>query len=276
VDFTDDDSYIAALITASRDYAEKFTRRAFVTQQWQLSLDNFPSAFGYGTVMGNPGFGMGYAGWIPGYGRGGNVNIWFANGVVELPYPRLQTVDEIKYIDRANVLQTLDPTTYQVDAESEPGRIAPITTQIWPFTELSLLAPALNAITLKFTCGYGRATTLTGGVTFPAATLNVVSTTGFPTSGSLKLADGNVVTYTGVTATSFTGCTGGTAGVSESIGAAVVWDNTPPTIVQALKLIIGHWYANRETVITGTRAAAVEVPFAADTLLWANRIMTVA
>jgi hypothetical protein len=52
------------------------------------------------------------------------------------------------------------------------------------------------------------------GQVLPQATINVASTTGFPTSGVINVVTSNnvpqVVTYTGVTATTFTGCSGGT------------------------------------------------------------------
>jgi hypothetical protein len=54
------------------------------------------------------------------------------------------------------------------------------------------------------------------GVSLPAGTINVASTTGFPSSGQfLRVASSTstlattTVTYTGITGTSFTGCTGG-------------------------------------------------------------------
>jgi len=43
-----------------------------------------------------------------------------------------------------------------------------------------------------------------------STTINVVSTTGFPAAGSI-LIDAELITYSGVTATSFTGCTRGTS-----------------------------------------------------------------
>lgn len=52
---------------------------------------------------------------------------------------------------------------------------------------------------------------VSGAQTFPLATLNVASTTGFPTSGSVYTPVGTF-SYTGTTATSFTGVTGGSAG----------------------------------------------------------------
>jgi hypothetical protein len=56
-------------------------------------------------------------------------------------------------------------------------------------------------------------TTLTSAVTLPGATINVASTTGY-NSGSNTIAVGSsgAVTCTGITATTFTGCTGGAAG----------------------------------------------------------------
>jgi len=50
------------------------------------------------------------------------------------------------------------------------------------------------------------------GLTLPQATINVATTEGFATSGTMTVQSSTgpqVVTYTGVTATSFTGCTGG-------------------------------------------------------------------
>jgi len=57
-------------------------------------------------------------------------------------------------------------------------------------------------------------TTLTAPVTLPAATINVASTTGYNNAGSNTISVGSsgAVTCTGITATSFTGCTGGVAG----------------------------------------------------------------
>lgn len=53
-------------------------------------------------------------------------------------------------------------------------------------------------------------TTLVGNITFPVAggVINVTSTAGFPSAGTV-LVSGVAVTYTGITATSLTGCTGG-------------------------------------------------------------------
>lgn len=54
---------------------------------------------------------------------------------------------------------------------------------------------------------------LSNGAVLPQAIINVASTAGFPTAGTLLIATSlgaQQVTYTGVTATTFTGCAGGT------------------------------------------------------------------
>lgn len=40
VDGTEEDSLISALITAARQKAEEYTKRAFITQSWELALDS--------------------------------------------------------------------------------------------------------------------------------------------------------------------------------------------------------------------------------------------
>lgn len=40
IDGNEEDSLIAALITAARQKAEDYTRRAFITQTWELALDS--------------------------------------------------------------------------------------------------------------------------------------------------------------------------------------------------------------------------------------------
>lgn len=68
-----------------------------------------------------------------------------------LRYPPLQSVTHIKYYDENDVLQTVDPATYQVDTVSAPGRVALVWGEYWP----SMRYEKLNAIEIKFVCGYG-------------------------------------------------------------------------------------------------------------------------
>jgi hypothetical protein len=58
-----------------------------------------------------------------------------------------------------------------------------------------------------------RGTTLSSDINSTAVTIPVVSTNGFPSTGSLKIED-EIVTYSGITPTSFTGVTRGAAGTN--------------------------------------------------------------
>ena len=42
-----------------------------------------------------------------------------------------------------------------------------------------------------------------------------------------------------------------------------------PDVEQAVLLLVGHWYANREAVVVGTSSSAV--PLAVDRLLWCRK-----
>ncbi len=97
VDITDDDTLITALIVAARRWCEQFTRRAFITQTWELYLDGFPTEF-------------------------------------RLPYPPLQSITKIDYTDLDGATQTLATTEYTVDAKSEPGRVVEAWQKTWPAT----------------------------------------------------------------------------------------------------------------------------------------------
>jgi len=114
-----DNDYLSALIAAARERVELFLRRALITQMFECTMDDFPA-----------------------YDR-----------AIDLPRPPLQSVEWIKYLDTAGVLQTLDPGTYIVDASSnEIGRIALAWNRLWPFTRYTI-----NAVTIRFAAGYGDA-----------------------------------------------------------------------------------------------------------------------
>jgi len=118
-DLSAEASTIEIMIQAVRERAEQITRRAFVSQQWELTLDSFPY------------------------------------GAINLPLPPLQTVDSIKYIDTDGVEQTLyekgvDETACRVLTGGEPGAVQPVYGTVWPNTLADL-----ETVKIRFTCGYG-------------------------------------------------------------------------------------------------------------------------
>ncbi|NDB57715.1 hypothetical protein EB001_04655 [bacterium] len=70
---------------------------------------------------------------------------------------------------------------------------------------------------------YDYTTSLTSAINNSVTTIPVVSTTGFSSTGAI-IIENELITYTGITATSFTGCTrhvNGSAQASHTIGTAV-------------------------------------------------------
>lgn len=120
VDDTAEDDLISALISASRTYCEKHTGRAFITQTWELVIDQFPA--------------------LPLTG-------------IAVPMPPLQSVTSVKYDDTGGVETTLGTIEYEVDTASEPGWVVPVTTG-WPTS----IFDGINAVRIRFVAGYAPGT----------------------------------------------------------------------------------------------------------------------
>lgn len=114
---------LASLVIASREQAESATRRALMTQTWELYLNEFP--------------------------------YWEIN----IPFPPLQSITSIKYVDTDGVLQTLSSSLYLVDDKSEPAIITPAYGEVWPTARYQR-----NAVTIKFVAGYASANLIPAGI----------------------------------------------------------------------------------------------------------------
>jgi len=118
VDWDDEDDLIASYISAARQYCEDICGRAFVSQQWDL--------------------------WLP---------QWPAGDRLYLPYPPVQTVDYVTYTDATETVNTVDPAIYVANTAGDLAEVVLRFGQIWPVTVLSPSRP----INVRFTCGYGDA-----------------------------------------------------------------------------------------------------------------------
>jgi uncharacterized phiE125 gp8 family phage protein len=76
-----------------------------------------------------------------------------------IPLPTTQSISSINYVDTNGDTQLLDPSKYFADLKSEPARITPAFGLIWPYTRWRN-----NAVTIRFTCGYGAAADVPEGV----------------------------------------------------------------------------------------------------------------
>jgi len=117
IDGTDFDMLLAGLIRAAREYCENFQNRAFVTQTWELTLDDWPR--------------------FP----------------LKLPKPPLQSVSSFIYTDKDGAATMWDESNYIVDSDSEPGRIVLAYNVSLP----SVTLQPVNGIRIRFTAGYGTA-----------------------------------------------------------------------------------------------------------------------
>ncbi len=142
IDGNTQNELVSGLITAAREYAEAFTKRAFITTTFRQSLDRFPGLF-TNTMQfprNNPMFEAIHA------------------QKIKLYRPPLISVDHIEYKDASGVKQTLqpfnadnNPTGFMVDADNEPASVYPAPGTSWPISYL--IVP--NNVKVIFSAGYG-------------------------------------------------------------------------------------------------------------------------
>jgi len=87
IDWADEDTYLDALIQASREMCEAYTNLSFFTQTYTVQLDDFPS-----------------------------------DSLLLLKGP-IQQISSVKYYDENDNEQTLETAKYYADLNSFPGRI---------------------------------------------------------------------------------------------------------------------------------------------------------
>jgi uncharacterized phiE125 gp8 family phage protein len=127
-----ENSRIDRYVVSARAYAENRLGRQLVNATWRLTFDHFPwSSAGRQTF--DP----------------------YNSHAIVVPRPPLVSVTSIQYVDITGVLQTLGPSTYTVDTDSEPGRIALAPNCYWPATY-----PQINAVKVTYVAGYGTDGTL--------------------------------------------------------------------------------------------------------------------
>jgi hypothetical protein len=101
-------------------------------------------------------------------------------------------------------------------------------------------------------------TTLNGGINNSVTTITVVSTAGFPTAGQIRI-ESEVITYTGVTPTTFTGCTRGARGsanVAHSTGVAVTKIQSPVANTAVPMYINTTDFSNTVSIVDTTKITA--------------------
>lgn len=127
-----DNQVLLMYLIAAREYVEVLTKRQIPQAQFEYTLDQFPGR----------------------YLDDARPPTW-RYGIIRLPRPPLISVDTVEYYDTSIsvppfVYTTLATTEYQVDTNTEPGRLAPAPFKVWPATS----PLAMAAVKVTYTCGY--------------------------------------------------------------------------------------------------------------------------
>ena len=117
----------------------------------------------------------------------------------------------------------LDPTTKIVSFGTGSGGVGTYNvniSQTVPSSNIYASFPPIGPLPLS-----GNSTTVTVATALPNNTINVVSTAGFPTVGTLLFPNGATVIYNSMTPTAFTGCSNGYG--TANVGDVIVQPSTP-------------------------------------------------
>lgn len=238
VDGDDDDTLITSLIKAAREYCENYQNRTYIATTYKLKLSEWET-------------------------------------YIELPRPPLCYIDSITYIDANGTEQTLSSMYYESDIFAEPGVVYEAYQKFWPN-----IRGTRNDITITYTAGYSAV--------FTAETTDVCTCSGrtFTDGDVVVLRNSGGALPTGLSANTnyyirdvsgytfkLAATSGGTAIDITAAGTGTHYVGlVPESIVAAMKLLIGHWYENRETVLVGS--ISKEFEFTLEALLYQQRVIT--
>lgn len=119
-EISSNDAEIVWFIQAAREMVQNKLSRSLLTQTREATLDRFPS--------------------------------YCEGNAIELPFPPLQSVTSVKYMDESQVEQTLASTEYSVDATGRRGRLLLGYGKSWPST---LCNP--GAVKVRYVAGWTNA-----------------------------------------------------------------------------------------------------------------------
>ncbi len=115
VDANTEDTLLQGLVVAARQWAERYTGRAFITQSWRLAFDRPPE-----------------------------------KRFVLVPRPPLLAVTQVQSYDDNNNATLWNASNYYVDTLPEPGRLVLRQGGAWPDP-----GRFVNGLQIDYTAGYG-------------------------------------------------------------------------------------------------------------------------
>lgn len=134
---TSEDAELALYILSAREYIEELTGRALITQEWRLTLDQWPD----GRRVFWDGVEQGAIGHIEGAR---------AFNAVLIPRYRLQSIEAIRVFDIDGNTAAVGLSDFVIDTEQEPGRLVLRSNATWP-----VALQSANAIEIDYKAGYG-------------------------------------------------------------------------------------------------------------------------
>jgi hypothetical protein len=138
IDNNDENDFLTSLVVTAREFAEKYTNRAFITQTWEMAFDYWSNS---GEAMCRE---------YCCYGRDCHILNHFLSCTenrIELDRPPLQSVTQIRTLDNDGNVTVINASEYLLDLRAEPGVVSAITTPIG--------TRDLKAIEIEYIAGYG-------------------------------------------------------------------------------------------------------------------------
>ena len=129
VDIDIEDALVERLIRSAWQHAEHYQQRTLLTCELGMTLHSFSS---HESTR-----------------HGFSTDCFLPNGLIQLPYPPLQSITSITYIDPNGQEQTLDPSAYEFEFNPGKGVIYPAYGHHWPATRCYR-----NSVTIRWIAGY--------------------------------------------------------------------------------------------------------------------------
>lgn len=238
VDHSTDDTLIASLIRAARQYCENFQNRTYIATTYNLKLSQFCD-------------------------------------VIELPRSPIVTINSITYVDSGGTTQTVSSSVYELDTYVEPNAVVLKYSQIWPNTRGHRNDITINytaGYSASFTAAVSDVCTCAVRTFTEGTIVRPRNTDGALPAGLTANTDYYVRDISGNTFKLYTTATGGTAANITDTGTGTHFiDLIPEGNIAAIKLLIGHLYEHREAAI---EISLQETPLAIQSLLYQNRIIS--
>jgi uncharacterized phiE125 gp8 family phage protein len=237
-----DDVLLRLLISAARGLAERITGKQLVEAKYKYTLDGFPAS----------------------------------GSVIRLPRPPLIAVvfPAVQYYATTGTLTTLATTLYQVDAQSEPARIAEAPDETWESTE----SGRLNAVSITYLAGSLASFTAndtTNEITTnrphsDGGTVRLSTSEGGALPGGLATSTDYYVRDANAAGTTFklAATAGGSAIDLTSAGTGTLYlGEVPADIKEAMRLLLAHWYCFREEGVEMVNDIINRIPAGAQEIL---------